>query len=90
VVADMVGVGVFTSLGSGQGHPSGFSILLLWVIGIVGCGRVFYGELGEFPRSSEIQFLPRLSSGLRLCRWLKSATVGFSGVALRRDGFRRI
>jgi len=34
VVADMVGVGVFTSLGfQVQGIPSGFSLLLLWVVG---------------------------------------------------------
>ncbi|HZN64032.1 MAG TPA: hypothetical protein VFB66_01940, partial [Tepidisphaeraceae bacterium] len=34
VVADMVGVGVFTSLGfQVPGIPSGFSLLLLWVVG---------------------------------------------------------
>ena len=34
VIADMVGVGVFTSLGfQVKDIPSGFSILLLWIIG---------------------------------------------------------
>jgi len=34
VVADMVGVGVFTSLGfQVKDIPSGFSILLLWTVG---------------------------------------------------------
>src|SRR3974377_2190851 len=56
VVADMVGVGVFTSLGfQVQGIPSGFSLLLLWVIGggVALCGVFSYGELTSmFPRSS--------------------------------------
>ena len=34
VVADMIGVGVFTSLGfQVKDIPSGFSILLLWAVG---------------------------------------------------------
>src|SRR5260370_24691916 len=43
VVADMVGVGVFTSLGfQVKDIPSGFSILLLWTVGgIVALCRVF-------------------------------------------------
>ena len=54
VVADMVGVGVFTSLGfQVQGIPSGFSLLLLWVVGgaVALCGVFSYGELAAmFPR----------------------------------------
>src|SRR4051812_22300041 len=64
VVADMVGVGVFTSLGfQVKDIPTGFSILLLWVIGgiVALCGVFSYGELGAmFPRSSgEYNFLGR-------------------------------
>ena len=46
VVADMVGVGVFTSLGfQVKDIPSGFSILLLWTIGgiVAMCGVYSYG-----------------------------------------------
>src|SRR6201987_6114154 len=64
VVADMIGVGVFTSLGfQVKDIPSGFSILLLWTIGgvVALCGVFSYGELGAmFPRSSgEYNFLSR-------------------------------
>ena len=79
VVADMVGVGVFTSLGfQVQGIPSGFSLLLLWVVGGVAalCGVFSYGELAAmFPRSSgEYNFLrrawhPALGQTVR-ARWL--------------------
>src|ERR1700687_5598450 len=64
VVADMVGVGVFTSLGfQVKDIPSGFSILMLWVVGgvVALCGVFSYSELGAmFPRSSgEYNFLSR-------------------------------
>src|SRR5947207_3327629 len=64
VVADMVGVGVFTSLGfQVKDIPSGFSVLLLWVVGgiVALCGVFSYSELGAmFPRSSgEYNFLTR-------------------------------
>jgi len=94
VVADMVGVGVFTSLGfQVQGIPSGFSLLLLWAIGgaVALCGVFSYGELAAmFPRSSgEYNFLrqayhPALGF---LAGWL-SATVGFAApVALAAMAF---
>src|ERR1700748_3744544 len=84
VVADMVGVGGFTSIGvQVKELPSGFSILLLWIVGgIVGlCGVFSYGELGAmFPRSSgEYNFLSRAyhpAFGF-LAGWV-SATVGFA------------
>src|ERR1700721_1395811 len=44
VVADMVGVGVFTSLGfQVKDIPSGFAILLLWTVGgiVALCGAVW-------------------------------------------------
>src|SRR5882757_3534938 len=88
VVADMVGVGVFTSLGfQVKDIPSGFSILLLWTVGgiVALCGVFSYSELGAmFPRS-------RLSSRLRLSRWLGLGDGGVCSTrGARRDGLRRI
>src|ERR1700749_1405716 len=94
VVADMVGVGVFTSLGfQVSGIPSGFSILLLWTVGgvVALCGVFSYSELGAmFPRSSgEYNFLTRAfhpAFGF-LAGWI-SATVGFAApVALAAMAF---
>ena len=94
VVADMVGVGVFTSLGfQVKDIPSGFSILLLWALGgvVALCGVFSYGELGAmFPRSSgEYNFLSRAfhpAFGF-LAGWV-SATVGFAApVALAAMAF---
>jgi APA family basic amino acid/polyamine antiporter len=94
VVADMVGVGVFTSLGfQVKEIPSGFSILLLWSVGglVALCGVFSYSELGAmFPRSSgEYNFLTRAfhpAFGF-LAGWV-SATVGFAApVALAAMAF---
>ena len=94
VVADMVGVGVFTSLGfQVKDIPSGFAILLLWMVGgvVALCGVFSYGELGAmFPRSSgEYNFLSRAyhpAFGF-LAGWV-SATVGFAApVALAAMAF---
>ena len=94
VVADMVGVGVFTSLGfQVKDLPSGFSILLLWTVGGIAalCGVFAYSELGAmFPRSSgEYNFLSRAyhpAFGF-LAGWV-SATVGFAApVALAAMAF---
>jgi APA family basic amino acid/polyamine antiporter len=94
VVADMVGVGVFTSLGfQVKDIPSGFSILLLWTVGgvVALCGVFAYSELGAmFPRSSgEYNFLTRAfhpAFGF-LAGWV-SATVGFAApVALAAMAF---
>src|SRR5271170_7786977 len=94
VVADMIGVGVFTSLGfQVKGIPSGFSILLLWIVGgvVALCGVFSYSELGAmFPRSSgEYNFLSRAyhpAFGF-LAGWV-SATVGFAApVALAAMAF---
>jgi APA family basic amino acid/polyamine antiporter len=94
VVADMVGVGVFTSLGfQVKDIPSGFSILLLWTVGGIAalCGVFAYSELGAmFPRSSgEYNFLSRAyhpAFGF-LAGWV-SATVGFAApVALAAMAF---
>jgi len=94
VVADMIGVGVFTSLGfQVKDLPSGFSILLLWAVGgiVALCGVFSYSELGAmFPRSSgEYNFLSRAfhpAFGF-LAGWV-SATVGFAApVALAAMAF---
>ncbi len=94
VIADMVGVGVFTSLGfQVQTLSSGFSLILLWVVGgvVAYCGATCYAELsGMFPRSSgEYNFLARTYQPIFgfLAGWL-SATVGFAApVALAAMAF---
>src|ERR1700722_14798195 len=84
VVADMVGVGVFTSLGfQVKDIPSGFAIITLWSVGgiVALCGVFSYSELGAmFPRSSgEYNFLNRaFHPALGFMAGFVSATVGFS------------
>src|SRR6516165_10657024 len=94
VVADMVGVGVFTSLGfQVTDITSGFSLLLLWVVGgiVAICGALSYAELAAMlPRSSgEYNFLRRIyhpAFGF-VAGWL-AATVGFAApVALAAMAF---
>ena len=84
VIANMIGTGVFTSLGFQLlGIHSVFSLLLLWVIGgiIALCGALCYGELGAaMPRSGgEYQYLTRIFHPLVgfLSGWV-SVTVGFA------------
>src|SRR5579862_9908229 len=84
VIADMVGIGVFTSLGFQVGDiKSGFALLLLWIVGgaVALCGALCYAELATMlPRSSgEYNFLRRIfhpAFGF-VAGWL-SATVGFA------------
>jgi basic amino acid/polyamine antiporter, APA family len=84
VVADMVGVGVFTSLGfQVKDIPSGFAILALWTVGgiVALCGVFSYSELGAmFPRSSgEYNFLSRaFHPAFGFVAGFVSATVGFA------------
>ena len=94
VVADMVGVGVFTSLGFQVADiSSGFSLLLLWVVGgiVAICGAFCYAELATMlPRSSgEYNFLRQIyhpAFGF-VAGWL-SATVGFAApIALAAMAF---
>jgi basic amino acid/polyamine antiporter, APA family len=94
VIADMVGVGVFTSLGfQVTDITSGFSLLLLWIVGgvVAICGAFCYAELATmFPRSSgEYNFLSRIyhpAFGF-VAGWL-SATVGFAApIALAAMAF---
>src|ERR1700719_1608993 len=94
VIADMVGIGVFTSLGfQVTDITSGFSLLLLWVVGgvVAICGAFCYAELAAMlPRSSgEYNFLRRIyhpAFGF-VAGWL-SATVGFAApIALAAMAF---
>src|SRR5262249_50080407 len=94
VIADMIGVGVFTSLGfQVKDITSGFSILLLWTVGGIAalCGALCYRDLGApFPRSRRAS--NSLARSYRpgfgfLPGWV-SATVGFSApIALAAMAF---
>jgi APA family basic amino acid/polyamine antiporter len=84
VVANMVGTGVFTSLGFQLlGIQSPFALMMLWLVGGLTalCGALTYAELGaNLPRSGgEYNFLSRLyhpCAGF-ISGWV-SATVGFA------------
>ena len=84
VIANMVGTGIFTSLGFQVGDlPSGFAIVMLWMVGgfCAMCGALSYAELGAaLPRSGgEYNFLREIyhpSVGF-LAGWV-SGTVGFA------------
>jgi APA family basic amino acid/polyamine antiporter len=65
VISNMVGAGVFTTLGlQAVEVQTGFALLLLWAIGglVACCGALAYAELGAaFPRSGgEYIYLSRL------------------------------
>ena len=85
VIANMVGTGVFTSLGFQlMDLRSGFVLLMLWAIGGLAavCGAMTYAELGAaMPRSGgEYNFLARIyhpAAGF-VSGWV-SATIGFAG-----------
>ncbi|MEY2560110.1 MAG: basic amino acid/polyamine antiporter, family [Verrucomicrobiota bacterium] len=84
VVANMVGTGIFTSLGFQVGEiPTGFAIMAIWIAGGICalCGALSYAELGAaLPRSGgEYHFLGVIyhpAVGF-LAGWI-SATVGFA------------
>lgn len=84
VVANMVGTGIFTSLGfQVAGIPTGFAIMAIWIAGGICalCGALSYAELGAaLPRSGgEYHFLGVIyhpAVGF-LAGWI-SATVGFA------------
>lgn len=84
VVANMIGTGVFTSLGfQAVDIKSGFALLCLWLVGgiLALCGALSYGELAAvMPRSGgEFHYLSKIyhpAVGF-LSGWL-SATVGFA------------
>lgn len=84
VIANMIGTGVFTSLGFQLVEVrSGFAILMLWTVGGVAalCGAMSYAELGAaLPRSGgEYNFLTRIyhpAAGF-ISGWV-SASIGFA------------
>jgi APA family basic amino acid/polyamine antiporter len=84
IVANMIGTGVFTSLGFQLVDiRSGFALIMLWVVGGVAafCGALSYAELGAaIPRSGgEYTFLGRIyhpAAGF-VSGWV-SATIGFA------------
>src|SRR5213079_216516 len=84
VIANMIGTGIFTSLGFQVGDlPSGFAIIAVWTVGGICamCGALSYAELAAaLPRSGgEYHFLREIyhpSLGF-VAGWI-SATVGFS------------
>ena len=84
VIANMVGKGVFTSLGFQLLDIQSVSlILLLWIVGgiIALCGALTYAELGaQLPRSGgEYHFLSQLyHPGLGFVSGWISITVGFA------------
>ncbi|WP_233992878.1 amino acid permease [Salinibacter altiplanensis] len=85
VVANMVGTGIFTSVGFQVEYlDSPFALLMLWAVGgvISLCGALTYGELGAaLPRSGgEYHLISELyhpSLGF-IAGWI-SATLGFAG-----------
>ena len=84
IIANMVGMGVFTSLGFQLLEiQDGFVILMLWLLGGVAalCGAASYAELGAaLPRSGgEYNFLSRIYHPIAgfISGWV-SATIGFA------------
>eukprot|EP00903_Cladosiphon_okamuranus_P003044 g3042.t1 len=84
VIANMVGTGVFTSLGFQlMTLESGFALIMLWVVGglVAICGALSYAELGAaLPRSGgEYNFLGQIyHPGAGFVSGWVSCTIGFS------------
>src|SRR5216117_1327416 len=94
VIANIIGTGIFTSLGFQLNDiQSGFALLMLWVIGgiVALCGALCYGELAAaLPRSGgEYHFLSKIyHPALGFMAGFVSATVGFAApVALAAMAF---
>src|SRR6266404_3674610 len=96
VIANIIGTGVFTSLGFQViDIQSGFPLLMLWVVGGIAalCGALCYGELSAaLPRSGgEYHFLSEIyHPAVGFMAGFVSATVGFAApVALAAMAFGR-
>ncbi|PYL17811.1 MAG: amino acid permease [Verrucomicrobia bacterium] len=94
VIANIIGTGVFTSLGFQVADiHSGFALLMLWIVGGIAalCGALCYGELSAaLPRSGgEYHFLSEIyHPALGFMAGFISATVGFAGpIALAAMAF---
>ncbi len=94
VIANIIGTGIFTSLGFQLPEiHSGFALLMLWVVGGITalCGALCYGELSaSLPRSGgEYHFLSKIyHPALGFMAGFVSATVGFAApIALAAMAF---
>src|SRR4030095_1150165 len=94
VIANIIGTGIFTSLGFQLiDIQSGFALLMLWIVGGIAalCGALCYGELAAaLPRSGgEYHFLSQIyHPALGFMAGFVSATVGFAApVALAAMAF---
>src|SRR5438876_9972071 len=94
VIANIIGTGIFTSLGFQLTDiQSGFPLLMLWIIGGIAalCGALCYGELSAtLPRSGgEYHFLSEIyHPALGFMAGVVSATVGFAApIALAAMAF---
>src|SRR5881394_1563024 len=94
VIANIIGTGIFTSLGFQLADiQAGFPLLMLWVIGGIAalCGALCYGELSAaLPRSGgEYHFLSQIyHPALGFMAGFVSATVGFAApIALAAMAF---
>ena len=94
VIANIIGTGVFTSLGFQVADiHSGFALLMLWIVGGIAalCGALCYGELSAaLPRSGgEYHFLSEIyHPALGFMAGFISATVGFAApIALAAMAF---
>ena len=94
VIANIIGTGVFTSLGFQLADiQSGFPLLMLWIVGGIAalCGALCYGELSAaLPRSGgEYHFLSEIyHPSVGFMAGFISATVGFAApVALAAMAF---
>jgi APA family basic amino acid/polyamine antiporter len=94
VIANIIGTGIFTSLGFQLVDiQSGFPLLMLWIIGGIAafCGALCYGELSAaLPRSGgEYHFLSKIyHPALGFMAGFVSTTVGFAApIALAAMAF---
>jgi basic amino acid/polyamine antiporter, APA family len=94
VIANIIGTGIFTSLGFQLTDiQSGFALLMLWIVGGIAalCGALCYGELAAaLPRSGgEYHFLSQIyHPALGFMAGFISATVGFAApIALAAMAF---
>jgi len=94
VIANIIGTGIFTSLGFQLVDiQAGFPLLMLWIIGGITalCGALCYGELSAaLPRSGgEYHFLSQIyHPALGFMAGFVSATVGFAApIALAAMAF---